>query len=139
MQSVLYDTSFYVQALRMGGSDLSDLGRRQFGPVWLSSVVLSELYMGIGFQDLPEVEKLQQDFQRVGRILVPTLSDWELGGRLLARLAEKHDYEAVGLSRLMNDALIAMSAARTGITVVTANRRDFQRIAEFRRFKWVSH
>jgi predicted nucleic acid-binding protein len=31
---------------------------------------------------------------------------------------------------LANDALIAMSAARTGVTVVTANARDFQKAGE---------
>ena len=38
--------------------------------------------------------------------------------------------------RLTNDALIAMSASRLGITVVTANARDFKKLAEFRLFQW---
>jgi predicted nucleic acid-binding protein len=37
------------------------------------------------------------------------------------------------------DALIAMSAARLGITVITANVRDFMRLAEFRPFQWRVH
>jgi predicted nucleic acid-binding protein len=37
---------------------------------------------------------------------------------------------------LTNDALIAMSAARAGITIITANARDFRRLAEFRSFHW---
>jgi predicted nucleic acid-binding protein len=37
---------------------------------------------------------------------------------------------------LTNDALIAMSAGRVGITVITANERDFSRLAEFRIFQW---
>ncbi len=35
-----------------------------------------------------------------------------------------------------NDALIAMSASRLGIRIVTANERDFRRLAEFRSFQW---
>jgi predicted nucleic acid-binding protein len=35
-----------------------------------------------------------------------------------------------------NDALIAMSAARTGMTVITANARDLESLAEFRPFLW---
>jgi len=42
----------------------------------------------------------------------------------------------VGRTRLTNDALIAMSARRVGITVLTWNRRDFARLAEIRVFKW---
>jgi len=37
-----------------------------------------------------------------------------------------------GKGRLTNDALIAMSAGRLGITVITANGRDFGTLAEFR-------
>ena len=40
-----------------------------------------------------------------------------------------------GRGRLANDALIAMSAARRGATVITANERDFARLAEFRAFQ----
>jgi predicted nucleic acid-binding protein len=37
---------------------------------------------------------------------------------------------------LTNDALIAMSAARQGITVLTTNERDFARLNRFHPFKW---
>jgi predicted nucleic acid-binding protein len=69
-------------------------------------------------------------------VLVPNLSDWASAGKVLARLAAKYGYERIGRARLTNDALIAISAARTGITVLTANSRDFARIAEFRAFSW---
>jgi len=49
-------------------------------------------------------------------------------------LAAKYDYEQIGQGRLTNDALIAMSAGRSGITVITTNARDFIRLAEFRPF-----
>jgi len=69
-------------------------------------------------------------------MLVPNLSDWAQTGKVLARLAAKYDYEQIGKGRLTNDALIAMSAGRMGITVVTANSRDFAKLAEFRPFHW---
>jgi predicted nucleic acid-binding protein len=47
----------------------------------------------------------------------------------------KHDYEQFGEGRLTNDSLIAMSAGRLGITVITANARDFARLAEVRPFQ----
>jgi predicted nucleic acid-binding protein len=82
------------------------------------------------------VERLEHDFEKAKRVLVPNLSDWASAGKVLARLAAKYGYERIGRARLTNDALIAMSAARTGITVLTANSRDFARIAEFRAFSW---
>jgi predicted nucleic acid-binding protein len=82
------------------------------------------------------VERLERDFDRAKRILVPNLSDWTQAGTVLARLAAKYDYERIGQGRLTNDALIAISAGRQGITVITANERDFRRLAEFRTFRW---
>ena len=79
---------------------------------------------------------MERDFDRVKRILVPTLGDWTQTGRVLARLAARDGYEKIGQGRLANDALIAMSAARRGATVITANERDFARLAEFRAFQW---
>lgn len=58
-------------------------------------------------------------------------------GRVLARLARKFDYEIIGRGRLTNDALLAMSAARCGGTIITANERDFARLSQFRRFHWL--
>ena len=53
------------------------------------------------------VERLERDFHRAKRILVPNLSDWTQTGKVLARLAAKYDYEQIGRGRLTNDALIA--------------------------------
>lgn len=69
-------------------------------------------------------------------MLVPNLSDWVSAGKVLALLAQKYGYEQIGRARLTNDALIATSAARTGVTVLTLNQRDFARIAEFCPLQW---
>ena len=82
------------------------------------------------------VERLERDFERARRILVPNLGDWSQAGRVLARLAAKYGYEKIGQGRLTNDALIAMSAARIGARVITVNERDFRKLAEFRSFQW---
>jgi predicted nucleic acid-binding protein len=137
MQPALFDTSIYITALRMG--DEAALGLRRIArgaAVWLSSVVLEELYTGVSARNRHPVERLERDFHRAGRILVPNLTDWTQTGKVLALLAAKHDYEQIGKGRLTNDALIAMSAGRLGITVITANARDFEKLAEFRPFHW---
>ena len=137
MPSVLFDSSVYISALRQG-NDMAIALRRLAAdaPLWMSSVVLQELYAGAGDRDRHVVERLERDFEKVKRILVPNLSDWTQAGKVLARLAAKHGYERIGRGRLTNDALIAMSAGRVGITVITANERDFRRLAEFRSFQW---
>jgi predicted nucleic acid-binding protein len=137
MQPVLFDTSIYITALRTQDDAALQL-RRLAGnaPVWLSSVVLEELYAGASARNAGVVERLERDFERARRILVPNLSDWTQTGKVLARLAARYDFEDIGRSRLTNDALIAMSAGRLGMTLITANSRDFVRLAEFRPFRW---
>jgi predicted nucleic acid-binding protein len=137
MQQVLFDSSIYIPALRRRDDAALNLRRiAGGGPIWLSSVVLEELFAGVNALHRRVVERLERDFDRIGRILVPNLSDWTQTGRVLARLAEKYGYEQIGQGRLTNDALLAMSAGRLGITVITANARDFSKLAEFRPFQW---
>jgi len=140
MQPVLFDSSIYITALRAGDDAAVTLRRLAAdAPVWLSSVVLEELYAGVSGHDRHIVERLEHDFDKASRILVPDLSDWTLTGKVLAQLAAKYGYEQIGRGRLTNDALIAMSAGRLGITVITANTRDFTKLAEFRPFPWKVH
>jgi predicted nucleic acid-binding protein len=105
-------------------------------PLWLSAVVLEELYAGVNVRDHRVVEHLEYDFDRARRILVPNLNDWTRTGTVLARVAREYGYQRIGQARLTNDTLIAMSAARRGITVITLNERDFAPIARFRPFRW---
>jgi predicted nucleic acid-binding protein len=81
------------------------------GP-FLSAVVLEELHAGVSRRDRKVAERLERDFNRARRILVPTLSDWTQAGKVLALLASEYGYEQIGQERLTNDALIAMSAGR---------------------------
>lgn len=134
---VLLDSSIYITALRHV-ADSEHLLLRWSGesPVWLSSVVLEELYAGATAADFQTIEKLEHDFDRARRILTPNAGDWTRAGQLLAKVGQKYGYERIGQARLTNDALIATSAARTGIAVITANQRDFARLAEYCPLQW---
>jgi predicted nucleic acid-binding protein len=132
---VLFDSSVYIHALRGDGALLLQRWARET-PLWLSAVVLEELYAGVSPRDQRIVEKLERDFERAGRILIPNRSDWANAGRILARIGQKYGYERIGRARLTNDALIAASAARAGILVLTANARDFARLKEFCAVEW---
>jgi predicted nucleic acid-binding protein len=134
---VLFDSSIYITALRVGGEGALLLQRwARESPLWLSSVVLEELYAGASANHYRILEKLERDFESARRVLVPNLSDWAHAGKVLGQLAQKYGYERIGRARLTSDALIATSAARTGITVLTTNQRDFARLSEFCSLQW---
>ncbi len=134
---VLFDSSVYIAALRPGG-DPELLAQRwtMESPLWLSSVVLEELYAGSKPGDLRVLEKLERDFEKAGRLLVPNLGDWTSAGKTLAAIARKYGYEKIGRARLTNDTLIATSAARRGIRVLTINVRDYALLAHFCPLQW---
>lgn len=143
MGGILFDTSVYINALRRG--ELSAFSRRRFDsagenksqPLWLSSVVLEELYVGaMTGKIIKPLEKFERDFQRTNRLLVPNLNDWTTCGRILSLIGRKYGFEEVKKARMTNDCLIAMTAARNGLTVFTYNADDFKIVAEFRPFKW---
>jgi len=102
----------------------------------MSVVVLEELLAGAAGPERRTIELLERSFVITQRMLVPSLDDWKATGLLLARLARKYGYEEIGRGRLTNDALIAVSSARCGASVVTLNQSDFARLAEFHHFHW---
>jgi predicted nucleic acid-binding protein len=143
LAGILFDTSVYIYALRQGNASIlssrraSRKGEAQDRPLWLSVVVLEELLVGAQDGRMKKLlSHLERDFERAGRLLVPLQSDWTASGQVLALIGEKYGYEEVGKARMTNDALIAMSAARQGITVLTINDDDYRKIADFRLFEW---
>ena len=143
MSGILFDTSVYISALRQGDAAILGLRRaarsndRQTRPLWLSAVVLEELYVGAAdAKTRRNLQRLEREFLRVGRLLVPDRRDWTSAGQVLAQVGQKYGFNLVGKARLTNDALIAMSVASHGFTVQTKNPGDFQLLAEFRPFDW---
>jgi predicted nucleic acid-binding protein len=137
MQPALFDTSVYISALRRGNDALIAIRRLTAdAPLWLSSVVLEELYAGAGERERRVIERLERDFDRAKRVLIPNLTDWSHTGKLLALVAAKYGYEQIGQGRLTNDGLIATSSGRMGIRVLTATQGDYRRLSEFRAFQW---
>ena len=131
----MLDSSVYVAAIR--GRNPAALERLTDGmAVRISAVVLQELYAGTAASSREVVEDLEYSFAEEDNVLVPDLSDWIGAGKILASIAAKYGYEKIGRSRLTNDALIAASASRAGIRVLTTNGRDFARLAEFCNLNW---
>lgn len=143
LSGIVFDTSIYIYALRRG--DISVFASRRAArkgvtkdaPLWLSAVVLEELYAGARDRRLMKLlSRLEKDFQSAGRLFTPLQSDWTASGQVLALIGEKYGYEQVGRARMTNGALISMSAARLGFTILTKNAVDFKKIGEFRPLSW---
>jgi predicted nucleic acid-binding protein len=133
---VMFDSSIYITALRLRDVDLLEGRWLGDSSVWLSSVVVEELYAGAKPSVLPVLAKLERNLGGANRTLTPSANDWQRAGKILARMGQKYGYERIGKARLVNDALIATSAARSGVTLITANPRDFAKLAEFCSLQW---
>lgn len=143
MSGILFDTSVYIRALRQGDAAILGLrralrtGDRQTRPLWLSLVVLEELYVGaVEGKVRRDLQRMEREFDKIGRLLLPARRDWTSAGQVLSKIGQKYGFNLVSKARLTNDALIAMSVASHGFTIQTKNPGDFQLIAEFRPFNW---
>ena len=143
MSAIIFDTSVYITALRHGNQFVlrsrraARRGETNTQPLWLSAVVLEELLVGASDRKARQaLRRLEREFDSINRLLVPNLTDWSLTGTVLNQFGARFGFEMVGKSRLTNDALIAMSAARHGLTIQTTNVGDFGKLAEIRKFQW---
>jgi predicted nucleic acid-binding protein len=143
LSGILLDTSVYIAALREGDASILGLrrasrsGDRQTRPLWLSVVVLEELYVGaVDAKARRNLLRMEREFDKMGRLLLPDRRDWTSAGIVLSRVGQKYGFNLVGQARLTNDAVIAMSVASHGFTIQTKNPGDFRLIAEFRPFDW---
>jgi len=110
-----FDTSVHVALLR--GTLSPDAVLREIGhtPVRLSPVVASELLRGVSGRAARSVARL------VSRLVPLEPPSWRRcwieAGRLLPRIFPNH--EELGLARVQNDTLLALTARYTGALLVT--------------------
>jgi predicted nucleic acid-binding protein len=115
---VFCDTSIHVAVLR-GALPVARLAELAAGTIRLSPVVASELLRGArDARSRRSVDKLVQQ-------LIPLeprswRSAWLEAGRAIREVFPAH--EAIGLARLQNDCLLALTAKHTGALFVTADR-----------------
>jgi predicted nucleic acid-binding protein len=140
---ILFDSSVYIDAQRRRNTSLLAArnfrleGEKGLRPLWLSAVVLEELLVGaINTPTQKLCLKLERDFTKARRLLVPNRSDWIIAGQVLCEIGKKYGFDEVKGARMTNDTLIAMTVASNGFKIFTKNGKDFARIAEFRPFDW---
>jgi predicted nucleic acid-binding protein len=133
----IFDTSIYIRELRNGNADILLQTQSENSPLWLSAVVLEELYVGASDKQTVKIlTKIENNFDKINRLLVPNQTDWSIAGQILNKIGEKYGFDKVGKARLTNDTLLAASVARNGLKLFTANAKDFRLISEFREFDW---
>ncbi len=133
---VICDTSVYIPFINQGIAH-PVFSYESVSPVlYMSSVVLSELYSGAhDTRSIKLLDKLYHTFRNVNRLIAPDDSDWRQTGSIIARLKKKYGFETKYLARIQNNILIACSARKIGAFIVTQNEKDFRRIKEFIDFR----
>jgi predicted nucleic acid-binding protein len=114
---VLCDTSIYVALLR-GTLSVREFAELAPGVPQLSPVVASELLRGV---KKPGPSRRLGDL--IGKMTPAEPKSWRAAwletGRLLPQIFQ--DHEEIGLARLQNDCLIALTSRDTGALLVAAD------------------
>lgn len=129
---LLLDTTVYIDQLqgRMPESMVIDPQSTQ---IWHSTVTESELLAAVGLLDPHHpstrhaIHELAVTIERRPghRILNPDLTVWRDAGILTGTLARLQHYGKADQRRVLNDALIFLSATKAGLTVLTRNTADY--------------
>lgn len=129
---LLLDTTVYIDELQGRLPRDVELALRA-GSLWHSSVTEAELaaLAGLLHPDHPDtahtVQQVLASIERrpAHRIVTPDREVWRDAGVLAGLLERLQRYGRVEQRRALNDALILLSAAKAGLTVLTRNIADF--------------
>jgi predicted nucleic acid-binding protein len=137
------DANLYIRAYRSAEERANlDGFFLENGPrIHLHAVVLNELMLGARNRaDAREIQrKVGAPLLRVGRVVTPSLRAWERSAEIVASLVERRVISRGGYApSFLNDVLIAASCREAGVTLVTGNAADFERIAEVEPFEFVA-
>jgi predicted nucleic acid-binding protein len=133
------DTNLYIAANRdrVAAEALVAFYAAHLPFTYLHATVAQELMLGA----LGAVRRRQiadaylRPFESRGRVITPSYRAWVRSGELVAALIQRRVLSPGGFSRsFLNDALLAASCREEGLTLITANKRDFTRLREVERF-----
>jgi predicted nucleic acid-binding protein len=129
---LLYDTTVYIDVLQHHFPETGKLMLRAV-EAWHSPVTEAELASAVGLLD-PSHPKTPQliaeiagviDQRPTQRTIAPDMVVWREAGILSGILARLQGFDKVQRRRLMNDALLFVTARRHGCTLLTRNLSDF--------------
>jgi len=129
---LLYDTTVYIDILQDRFPKEGELMLRAID-AWHSAVTEAELAAACGLLD-PDHSQTREVIERIAalidrrpvqRTVMPDQNIWREAGILSGILARLQDYGKDHRRRILNDALLYVSARRSGCTVLTRNTSDF--------------
>ncbi len=127
------DTNLLIEATRDPGFNRELQGWfRLRGPhLFMHATVLLEFLVGARDSEtrLRWRSRWQVPAERVGRMISPSPASWDLASEAVVRLRENRSLTTVAPA-FLNDCLIAASCRQEGLTLVTRNASDFERIAD---------
>jgi predicted nucleic acid-binding protein len=129
---LLYDTTVYIDVLRDQFPMTSQLMLRAV-EAWHSPVTEAELISAVGLLEphnsrtRPVIDKIAAviDQRPRQRTIVPDVMVWREASILCGILARLQGFDKDQRRRLMNDALLFVTARRHGCTLLTRNVGDF--------------
>ncbi len=134
MRKFLLDTNCFIDAARDSTfrARFAQFCESAAPGLYLSAVVAAELRAGA--QDVASREHLESEvlagYVRRGRILTPSARSWEALGHILSVLGANTGLRADQTPRsFVFDILVAQTCREHGVTLISGNRRDMQRIA----------
>ena len=142
VRKFVLDTQIFIDAFRdpLANERLQQF-HHAFAPFeYFSVIVAQELRSGARRpQDVKALERnVLTVFERAGRTIAPSAKAWEQSGDVLAALARHEGLDVARVSKsFANDILLALSCRESGCVLVTANRRDFERIRRFTAFEFI--
>jgi predicted nucleic acid-binding protein len=124
----LLDTDLYIDLIQSGITLplIREIYDKDTPGIYFSSVVAQELLAGARSPAARRrVEILYRPFERVGRVVTPSHSQWKDAGGILAKVLDDRPDLKTKLPALVNDCLLALSARSLGASLYTRNRDDF--------------
>jgi predicted nucleic acid-binding protein len=136
------DTNIYIEASRnqQKAEELKNFTSAYLPRIYLHAVVVQELLAGAtSLKSAGEVEKsLVTPFEKRGRLISPSWKAWKRSGQMIAELIARKALSPGGFTRsFLNDALLAASLRKEGLTLITHNVGDFELLAKVETFRFV--
>ncbi len=136
------DTNLFIESFRQPrAKEAIQRFHRALGPFeYLCAIVAHELRAGaLTRPALRDLERhIIRPFARRGRVFAPTAAAWERAGDVLASLRSTDGVDLKRMRRAFgNDVLLAVACREAGITLVTDNEGDFERIGRHVDFDFI--
>jgi tRNA(fMet)-specific endonuclease VapC len=131
MLKYMLDTNIVIYVIKRRPIELLEVFNRHAGQMCISSITLAELLHGVEKTAMPD-HNLRQIEDFISRLEV-----LEYGGKAAAHYGEiRADLERRGTPIGVNDLHIAGHSRSEGLTLVSNNLREFERVDALRLVNW---